>query len=99
MGLVFKTKAERRADTPLASTPDVNAPITDIKTALADINKRASDRKEAIDKSNERLNSQRIARSKSEGSAQTGGSKLQGLASLHNTLGRQYMNKPESQNS
>ena len=33
----LKTKQERRT-TPLSDSPDVEAPVTDLKSALADIN-------------------------------------------------------------
>ena len=95
MGLRLKSKEERksaavkRADTPLADSPDAVAPITDLKSALDDIGRRSLDRQKSIDRSQAKLDAARVERSK-EKPRQTGGGKLQGLASLKNTLGMQY---------
>lgn len=71
--------------------------VSDINTALADINARAAQRKAASDVSQAKLTSDRIARRKTQ-KGQSGGT-IQGLASLHNTLGRQYHKKTDSENS
>jgi len=72
---------------------ETEKPIVDIKTALADINARSALRMKAIQESNA-SNKARVRTRRN-----LGDNGIQGLASLHNTLGRQYMNKPESQNS
>ncbi len=68
--------------------------VTNVGTALADIQKRADARKKLVDEGQKKLNDARRA-VKEKGRTQTGSGKLQGLASLKNTLGRQYY-KPES---
>lgn len=88
MGLKLKTKEERRADTPLAETPDVTAPITDLKSALSDINTRSTARQNAINKSQEKLDAARIARSKAKRSVAGEGGRLHGLASFGGTTGK-----------
>lgn len=74
-----------------------DTPVSDINTALADINARAAQRKATSDASQVKLTSDRIARRKTQ-KKQTGGT-IQGLASLHNTLGRQYYKTSSSENS
>jgi hypothetical protein len=67
----------------------VEGTITDVGSALSDIQKRADARKKLFDEGQSMLNeSRRKARQK--GATQTGSGKLQGLASLKNTLGMQY---------
>jgi hypothetical protein len=66
--------------------------VTDIKTALADIKSRADARKKVVDQGQKNLNDARRT-SKAKGRGQTGAGKLQGLASLTNTLGTQYYKK------
>lgn len=68
----------------------VEGTVTDVGTALADIQKRADARKKIVDEGQKKLNdARRIV--KERGSIQTGSGKLQGLASLKNTLGTQYL--------
>lgn len=74
-----------------------DTPVSDINTALADINARAAQRKAASEASQAKLTSDRIARRKTQ-KGQSGGT-IQGLASLKNTLGRQYYKAPSSENS
>lgn len=93
----LKTKSERRVDKPLAETPKVERPITDIKSAITDINTRSAARMKAISDSQVKLDSDNEERNKSRRSL--GESRIQGLASLHNTLGRQYYKQPASENS
>lgn len=88
MGIKLKTKEERRADVPLAETPDVTAPITDLKSALSDINARSAARQSAIDKSREKLDAARIERSKARRSVAGEGGRLYGLASFGGTTGK-----------
>lgn len=91
MAIKLKTKEERRVSTPLAMTPEANKPITDIKSALADINARSAARTKAISDT-DKPQRNKPKRDSSE-------SRIQGLASLHNTLGRQYYKQPASENS
>jgi hypothetical protein len=91
MSLVKKTKQERE-DTPLAKSPEAIAPITDVKSAIADIEKRSSERQAAIREAGIKSSASRAERSKKR-TGQTGGGRLQGLASLTNTLGTQYVKK------
>ncbi len=58
---------------------------TDIRTAFSDIQKRAAARRNAIYESKKKT-----IKSKKE-TAQSGSGKLQGLATLKNTLGTQYL--------
>lgn len=97
MGIVKKTKEERKADaankrdlsTPGASTPDPTEPITDLKSALADINARSAARQASKNASQAKLDADRIARSKQRKSIAGGeGSRLAGLASFSSTTGR-----------
>jgi chromosome segregation ATPase len=101
MSIVKKTKEERQEanrkviadakksrDTPLSDSPDVVAPITDIKSALADINTRAAARQKSVDESNSKLEDARIARSKAKRSIAGEGGRLFGLASFQSTTGR-----------
>lgn len=85
MGLKLKTKQERK-DTPLAETPEGEAPVTDLKTALADINKRTEARQTAINESRAKVNESRIARSREKKSVAEGS--LYGLASFKGTTGK-----------
>ena len=95
MGLHLKSKEERKSDsvkrddTPLAKSPEAETPVTDLKSALDDIGRRSLDRQKSMDRSQAKLEAARVERSK-EKPHQTGGGKLQGLASLKNTLGMQY---------
>lgn len=82
----LKTKQERK-DTPLETSPDAEAPVTDIKTALADINKRASLRQNAINESRSKVEQDRVERSRNKKHLVSGGS-LYGLASFRNTTGK-----------
>jgi hypothetical protein len=59
---------------------------------LVDIQKRSDARKKISDAGQKKLNDARRARS-SKDSKQTGSGRLQGLASLSNTLGAQYSKK------
>jgi hypothetical protein len=102
MGIVKKTKEERkadsakiyeaaskRADTPLGETPDPTAPITNLKTALTDINARSAARQASQNASQAKLDAARIERSKQKKSIAGGeGSRLAGLASFSSTTGR-----------
>jgi len=95
MGIVKKTKEERkadsakiyetaskRADTPLGETPDPTAPVTNLKSALADINTRSAARQASQNESQAKLDAARIARSKQKKSIAGEGSRLHGLASF-----------------
>lgn len=93
MGLKLKTKQERK-DTPLSETPEGEAPVTDLKTALADINKRSIARQNVINESNAKNEKARLERSKQKKSVSSGG-RLQGLASFKNTLGKQFYKETE----
>lgn len=64
--------------------------VTDVGTALADIQRRADARKIIVDQAQKKLNDARRV-VKERGRTQTGSGKLQGLASLKNTLGTQYL--------
>lgn len=81
----LKTKQERR-DTPLSDSPDVEAPVTDLKSALADINKRTAARQTAMNESRAKVNAARIARSRERKSSADGA--LYGLASFRGTTGK-----------
>ena len=81
MGITKKTKQERE-QTPLATSPDVVAPVTDLRSALADINTRTAARKTVIDESNKKLSDARVARSQAKSAGKPGGSRLHGLASF-----------------
>ena len=85
---------KKRPDTPLASTPESknSGKVTDVASALSDIQKRADARKKISDEGQKKLNDARRARS-GKGATQTGSGKLQGLASLRDTLGTQYQKK------
>jgi leucyl-tRNA synthetase len=106
MGIVKKTKEERKADsakvyqtrpdTPLGETPDPTAPITNLKTALADINTRTAVRQASIDASHAKLDAARIARSKEKRSIAGDGGRLYGLASFAGTTGRQTKETKET---
>lgn len=72
------------------TTKKIEGTVTDIGTALADIQKRADARKKIVDEGQKKLNDARRT-VKERGSTQTGSGKLQGLASLKNTLGTQYL--------
>lgn len=76
MAIVKKTKQERK-DTPLADSPEGEAPITDLKSALADINTRSIARQKVISSSNEKLNA-----NKAERRRRASGGTLHGLASF-----------------
>jgi len=95
MGIVKKTKEERKADsdkvydeakkrndTPLAETPDPTTPVTNLKSALADINTRSEARQSAQNASQAKLDADRIARSKARKSIAGEGSRLHGLSSF-----------------
>ena len=84
----FIESAKKNRDTPLSKSPDAVAPVTDLKSAFADIEARSSARQKSIAESNAKLNAARAERNK-EKTNQTGEGKLQGLASLKNTLGLQ----------
>lgn len=81
----LKTKKERK-DTPLADSPDVEAPVNDLKSALADINKRQAERKTSMNETRAKLNEARIARSRNK--KDVAGGSLYGLASFAGTTGR-----------
>lgn len=100
MGIVKKTKEERKADaskaysqstkrpdTPLAETPDPTQPVTDLKSALSDINARSATRQAAINAAQSKLDAARIERSKNR--TPISGSRLYGLASFAGTTGRE----------
>lgn len=70
-----------------------------IATALADIEKRGAERRKAAQENNSRLVAARKKRREEKGTIQSGSDKLQGLASLRNTLGKQYYRQPDSENS
>jgi len=78
---------EEGRDTPLSKSPDAIAPITDIKSALADIDARSAARQKSISASNAKLNAARAERSKKKTNQSEG--RLYGLASFANTTGRQ----------
>lgn len=86
MGLKLKTKQERK-DTPLGESPEAEAPVTDLKTALSDINKRSSDRQKAINDAAAKVNADRAERSRNKKPLVAGG-RLYGLASFANTTGK-----------
>lgn len=99
MGIVKKTKEERKADaakvyqtrpdTPLGESPDPTAPVTDLKSALADINTRSAARQVSLNASQKVLDAGRAERSKQKKSIAGGeGSRLSGLASFASTTGR-----------
>lgn len=90
------TKKEEKPK--VKSSETVQSKVTDVGTALADIQKRADARKKLVDEGQKKLNDARRA-SKERGRTQTGSGKLQGLASLRNTLGTQYYKKTDSENS
>jgi hypothetical protein len=97
MTIAKKTKEERKAsrpDTPLAETPDFN-----VNTVMADINKRSAERKAAIDERQKKLDNARKERSRTKRAVGGVGGRLQGLASLKNTLGTQYYKQSDSENS
>jgi len=97
MAIVKKTKEEiksNRPDTPLAATPEFN-----VKTVISDINKRSAERKLASDENQKKLNEARKERSRVKKTVAGVGGRLQGLASLRNTLGTQYYKKADSENS
>jgi len=76
------------------SSEDVSK-VTDIGTALADIQKRSDARNKLVAAGQKKLNDARRV-SKESGPTQTGSGKLQGLASLKNTLGTQYLKEKET---
>ena len=78
---------KRDLKTPGAETPDLTAPVTDLKSALADINTRTATRQKSIDASNAKANAARVERSKAKTNKSGGG--LYGLASFSSTTGRQ----------
>ena len=78
-----------RLDTPLADTPDPTAPVTKLKTALADINSRIDARKASLDASHKKVSDARIARSKEKRNIAGDCGRLYGLASFASTTGRQ----------
>ena len=80
-------KKQERKDTPLADSPDVEAPVNDLKSALADINKRQAERRASINENRAKLNEARMARSKNK--KDVAGGSLYGLASFRNTTGRE----------
>jgi hypothetical protein len=82
----LKTKQERK-DTPLGDSPNVEVPVTDLKTALADINARQAARTTSINETRAKLNEDRIARSKNK--KDVAGGSLYGLASFAGTTGRE----------
>ena len=86
MGLKLKTKQERK-DSPLGESPVAEAPVTDLKTALADINKRSSERQKAINDAAAKVNADRAERSRNKKPLVAEG-RLYGLASFGNTTGR-----------
>jgi hypothetical protein len=86
---VKEVKKEEKT-TKVKSSETVESKVTDVGTALADIQKRADARKKIVDEGQKKLNDARRA-VKERGSTQTGSGKLQGLASLKNTLGTQYL--------
>lgn len=86
MGLKLKTKQERK-DTPLADSPEGEAPVTDLKTALADINTRSEARQSAINESRAKVNAGRIERSRQKRSVAD--ASLYGLSSFRNTYTKQ----------
>lgn len=70
---------------------------TDIARALAEVKKNEEARKKSRQEASMKLVAARKERRKTP--THTGSNKLQGLASLRNTLGRQYYKKPDSENS
>lgn len=99
MGIVKKTKEERRADaaeayktstsrpdTPLADSPDPTTPVTNLKSALADINTRSATRQASQNASQAKLDAARIERSKNKKSPSE--SRLFGLATFAGTTGK-----------
>ena len=94
VSIIKKGIVAKKPATPVEATKD--SPIT---TALADIEKRSAERNKTAQESNSRLVAARKKRREEKGTIQSGSGKLQGLASLSNTLGRQYYKKPDSENS
>lgn len=82
----LKTKQERK-DLPLGESPDVTAPVTDLKSALADINKRTTDRQSSINASRAKVEQSRKERSRTKKPLVAEGN-LYGLASFRNTTGK-----------
>ena len=79
---------QKRADTPLANSPNAITPITDVKTALSDIEKRSQARIKARQEANKKLSDAREARSRSKKPFQTGEGRLYGLASFSSTTSK-----------
>lgn len=77
---------QKRADTPLANSPNAITPITDVKTALADIEKRSQARIKARQEADKKLSDNREARSKAK--KQIGEGRLYGLASFSSTTSK-----------
>jgi hypothetical protein len=82
--------ANDRKDTPLAASPEA---------VFAAIEKSSKDRLDKKKQANKNLKEKSQARRRNSGTVQSGSGKLQGLASLRNTLGTQYHKKPDSENS
>lgn len=102
MGIVKKTKEERKAnvakdsqksksrpDTPLADSPDPTQPITDLKSALANIKERSAARQLSINATHKKLDDARKARIDAKRSIAGDGGKLYGLATFAGTTGKQ----------
>lgn len=88
MSIVKKTKQDRDLATPGASTPDLETPAFDLKTALDDIGRRSLDRKKSIERSQAKLEESRLARSRETRSIAGEGGRLYGLASFAGTTGK-----------
>jgi len=83
-----RAAAQKREETPLAGTPDPTAPITNLKTALADINARSAARQKSLNESQEKLDAARIERSRARKSVAGEGTALYGLESFKSTRGQ-----------
>jgi hypothetical protein len=81
---------EEKKEEKTTTEKKVDGKVTDVGTALADIQKRSDARNKLVAANQKTLNDARRA-SKERGRTQTGSGKLQGLASLKNTLGTQYL--------
>jgi len=65
--------------------------ITDVRTAFIDIEKRSIARQKARKEASKKINDASKSRRDAAGTVQSGSGKLQGLSSLTNTLGTQYL--------
>ena len=86
--IVYESKKKQeRKDTPLADSPDVEAPVNDLKSALSNIKKRQAERTASMNETRAKLNEARIARSREK--KDVAGGSLYGLASFRNSTGKQ----------